>query len=304
MNVTHDPLLGFDPMAQDPSRNTGGSRGLPPSDSKGHLVVITGHEMKQFVKNPEDGNRIVFSLLVVGEGPFKGKTGTHSENIGHVIEQNREIAAAKVTAICRCVGLRTAIQNPQVDLYNKPFRMVFDYQDGHDAGPRTATNKGYTECKKIFDANGLEPDDPNAGLGGGGVATGVAVPGAGIAPTQMSPAQLAQMQANMAAANPVGGQLPQGTAATPGTGQALPDPAGISPQLQAQQQALAAQQQQIALQAQQAAQIATSAGQITQPDPTQAAQMAALQAQMAAQQNAGSVAADPAAGVAMPGFMS
>jgi len=63
----------------------------------------------------------------------------------------------------------------------------------------------------------------------------------------MSPAQLAAMQANMANANPVGGQLPQGTAATPGTGQALPDPAGINPQLQAQQQALVAQQQQIAL---------------------------------------------------------
>jgi len=151
MNATHDPLLGFDPMAQDPSRNTGGGRGLPPSDSKGHLVVITGHEMKQ-LSTKENGNRIEFSLLVVGEGPFKGKTGTHSENIGHVDEVPREIAASRVTAICRCVGLRAAIQNPQVDLYNKPFRMVFDYQDGHDAGPKTATNKGYTECKKIFDA--------------------------------------------------------------------------------------------------------------------------------------------------------
>jgi len=98
MSTVHDPLLGFDPMAQDPSRNTGGSKGLPPSDSKGHLVVITGHEMKQ-LSTKENGNRIEFSLLVVGEGPFKGKTGTHSENIGHVDEVPREIAASRVTAI-------------------------------------------------------------------------------------------------------------------------------------------------------------------------------------------------------------
>jgi len=158
----YDPLMGFNPMEREPSSNSGGGKRLPVSDSKGHLVVITGHETKA-LKTAANGSRMVFSLKIV-EGPMQGKEAEHSENLGHVDETPRRIAEERVTAILRVCGLRTQVQNPHVDFYNKPFRMVVDYQDGHAPGMPDA--KGYTEVTKILDFAGREPADPQAGIGG------------------------------------------------------------------------------------------------------------------------------------------
>jgi len=67
--------IAFNPTQVAPA--TGSVGQLPISDDKGHVVIITGDEIKNTASG--QGQMLVLQLAVV-EGPCTGQTGAHRLN--------------------------------------------------------------------------------------------------------------------------------------------------------------------------------------------------------------------------------
>ena len=178
----NDLLAGFNPMEVQPASGGGGS--LPVSDSNGHLVIIESAEWKPFA-DASAGQRLVFVLRIT-EGALAGGTGFYGLNLGHLRSAEAvNIARSDLSAICHCCGwLQPLVQPLAGDLYNRPFRVVVGLQKGEEAA-----QKGYTEVKKILDANGNR-----AGQQGAAAAPVIAAaPVAAMAPAPVpAPVQVAK----------------------------------------------------------------------------------------------------------------
>lgn len=192
--MQHDPILNFNTAEHDISRNSSGGGGLPVSDDKGHLVILEKPWEMKPISDPSKGSLICFYYKIVGEGPTKGKTGVHRENIGHTDAETKRIAEEKVNTMMHVIGCTGPSRTIQ-QVLNRPFRVVVDYQDNQAPGtPGEGNGRGFTNIVKYFDAQGRGPEDPNCGKGGQQqVAQGQAVV-AGGQPAGLTPAMQAQPQ--------------------------------------------------------------------------------------------------------------
>lgn len=155
----------FDPNQFAPTM--GGGQGLPISDKNGHLVVITGSEMKPVESG--NGTKLVLTLAIQ-DGPHAGSEGNWNLNIGNANVVAVKIAQQELACICHAVGYLQALQNTSV-LHGKPFRVVVAQQK---------KNPEYTEVVEVRRADGSKTTDPP----GGAVA--------GPAPVTGPPPQMAQ----------------------------------------------------------------------------------------------------------------
>lgn len=221
-----DMLGGFDSSQIAP--NTGGGGSLPVSPPEGHLVMITEHEAKAN-SDPQSGSHIALSLRVTA-GPNEGSTGVHRLNLAHkTSDQAVKIARGELSAICHCVGHIGPLPNGIADLYNRPFRVIVEYQKGKDA-----IEKGYTEIKRFLDQNGKKP-------GSGGVG-GTPAPAPAPATSPAAAAPVAAQPAPAPQAAPAG-QFPVDTGVAPQPAPAAAQPAPVAAQPQPAVQPVAAQPQ-------------------------------------------------------------
>jgi hypothetical protein len=138
-------LQPFNPANYDPSQSGGQ---LPVGK---HMVVINGDEITATKNN--DGGMLVLSLQVV-DGPLTGSTGPYRLNLYNQSQIACEIAHKQFAALCHVTGMGATIVNDASQLYNKPFFIEVGVQ---------AKNPEYTEVKKVYDINGIEPGKPGCG---------------------------------------------------------------------------------------------------------------------------------------------
>ena len=135
-------LSAFNPNNFDPTQ---GSSMLPVGKL---LVVATSSE----VKPTSDGNNgyLQFNLEVI-DGEHKGASGAYRLNLYHSSAQTVEIANRQFSALCHVTGQMGVVED-SAQLHNIPF--IIDVQKQTKG---EGAEKGYTEVKRVFDANGNEP---------------------------------------------------------------------------------------------------------------------------------------------------
>lgn len=135
-------LSAFNPNNFDPTQ---GSSMLPVGKL---LVVATSSE----VKPTSDGNNgyLQYNLEVI-DGDHKGASGAYRLNLYHSNQQTVEIANRQFSALCHVTGQMGVVED-SAQLHNIPF--IIDVQKQTKG---EGAEKGYTEVKRVFDANGNEP---------------------------------------------------------------------------------------------------------------------------------------------------
>lgn len=134
-------VKAFDATTVDPEQ---GMSNLPVGR---HKVVIESSDVKP-TKDGSNG-RVQFNLVII-EGESQGVTGAYNLNLYHSNPQTVQIAERQLSALCHVTGVMNLADTAQ--LHNIPFYIeVVKQTKGEGA------EKGYTEIKKVFDANGNEP---------------------------------------------------------------------------------------------------------------------------------------------------
>ena len=135
-------LSAFNPNNFDPTQ---GSSMLPVGKL---LVVATSSE----VKPTSDGNNgyLQYNLEVI-DGDHKGASGAYRLNLYHSNQQTVEIANRQFSALCHVTGQMGVVED-SAQLHNIPFIVDVQKQTKGEGA-----EKGYTEVKRVFDANGNEP---------------------------------------------------------------------------------------------------------------------------------------------------
>ena len=139
----------FDPNQYAPSTGVGGQ--LPQSGPEGHVVVITGAELKPTQSGA--GSYLQFNLKVV-EGQSQGAEGAVRLNMINQSEVATKIAFADLTAICWSTGMMQQFDWSQdcSCLFNLMFRVVV-----MPAKKKEDADKGYTEVVKFMSYDGQTP---------------------------------------------------------------------------------------------------------------------------------------------------
>lgn len=162
-------LNSFNPMDYDPSQ---GGASWPLGK---HPVVIESAEV--MATNDNNSGKLVLSLKIF-DGPNAGFTGKYNLNLYNQSAKAAEIAHRQLSAICHVTQtFQLGQDGTQLQfLFNKPFVVEVGYQKGEEPGPNNPDAKGYTEIKRVFDMNGIEPGKNGAaqqpqqapqGFGGG-----------------------------------------------------------------------------------------------------------------------------------------
>lgn len=135
-------LSAFNPNNFDPTQ---GSSMLPVGKL---LVVATSSE----VKPTSDGNNgyLQYNLEVI-DGEHKGASGAYRLNLYHSNQQTVEIANRQFSALCHVTGQLGVVED-SAQLHNVPFIVEVQKQTKGEGA-----EKGYTEVKRVYDANGNEP---------------------------------------------------------------------------------------------------------------------------------------------------
>jgi hypothetical protein len=154
------PVLihAFNPMQHDPSQ---GSGSLPIGK---HPVIIESAEVKATQDNTS--GYLQLNLKVI-DGQHAGATGPYRLNLYNQSQKAAEIAHKQLSAICHAVRVfQLGPDGTQVQyLFNQPFIIEVGYQRGEEPGPNNPDAKGYTEVKRVFDAQGNEPGKQGAAQG-------------------------------------------------------------------------------------------------------------------------------------------
>lgn len=137
----------FRAVDHDPAQSAGK---LPvTTDPKGHLVVISGDEIKE--NAAKTGSYLEMTLTII-EGVHKGITGTMNINLWNQSEKAVGIARADLSKISHACG-RPEFQDTNA-LWNIPFRVtVVADSFKNDKGETIETSK----IKTIMDADGKIP---------------------------------------------------------------------------------------------------------------------------------------------------
>lgn len=142
-------ILGkvFRAVDHDPAQSAGR---LPvTTDPKGHLVVISGDEIKE--NAAKTGSYLEMTLTII-EGVHKGTSGVMNLNLWNQSEKAVEIAQSDLSKISHACG-RPEFADTNV-LWNVPFRIsVVGDSFVNDKGETIETSK----IKKIMDADGKTP---------------------------------------------------------------------------------------------------------------------------------------------------
>jgi hypothetical protein len=182
-NIMAQLMQTFDARTVDPTQSVGG---LPIGR---HVVKAVKSELKA---TKDDSNGYVQYDLMIIDGDHKGEVGAYRLNMYHSNPKTVEIARRQFSALCHVTGVYQVSDSNQ--LLNIPFMVEVGLQK--DPNPQ-----GYTEVKKVFDANGNEPGQANRAP-----ASQSAAPAAGwSAPV----ANVPPPAADGAAATPTWGQQPQ-----------------------------------------------------------------------------------------------
>ena len=213
----------FDASQFDPAQSAGS---LPVGK---HRVIIESSEVKATKANT--GGYLELTLQII-DGPNAGQTGAFRLNIYSQSEAAKGIANRQLSAICHAINVIQIQDSAQ--LHNQPFMVEVALQKGEEAA-----QKGYTEVKKIFDANGQEPTRNGPRPVAAAPAAPAPTPAAPAAPAPTAwgqapaaPAPTAWGQAPAAPAAPAWGQAPAAPAAATGAApwaQAPAAPAGAAP---------------------------------------------------------------------------
>lgn len=131
----------FDATKVDPEQ---GMSNLPVGR---HKVIIESSEVKP-TKDGSNG-KVQFNVAII-EGDSQGVTGAYNLNIYHSNPQVVQIAEKQLSALCHVTGVMNLADTQQ--LHNIPFYIEVAKQTKGEGA-----EKGYTEIKKVFDANGNEP---------------------------------------------------------------------------------------------------------------------------------------------------
>lgn len=137
-------LQPYNPLNYDPSQM--GNK-LPVGK---HLVVIDGDEITATKNN--DGGMLVLNLNII-DGPLAGSGGSYRLNLYNQSQVACEIAHKQLAAICHVIGMQGVIITDAAQLHNKPFYVQVEPQK----------NTEYTEVKRVYDINGIEPGKPGCG---------------------------------------------------------------------------------------------------------------------------------------------
>lgn len=199
-------MTPFNPLAYDPTQSVGQ---LPVGK---HLVRIKSNEVKANAANT--GGYIQFNLETED-----GNSGAYRLNLYHENQQTVEIAHKQLSALCHVLGFFQPLMDLDV-LNGIPFYVEVEQQKN---------DPKYTQVKKVYDANGLEPGQAGAVAPPAGFSQPAAPPAQPAAPsfappqTQAAPElqqQAFPQQQPTQPATAQWGQQPQQAAA----------PAGFAPQ--------------------------------------------------------------------------
>lgn len=141
----------FDARNFDPTQGAGA---LPVGK---HPVIIYEGEIEE---NSNKNGGFLKLMLKITDGPNAGQTGAYRLNLYHNNPQTVEIAHRQLSALCYVTGVFQVTDARQ--LFNIPFIVEVGMQKGEEAAA-----KGYTEIKKVYDRNGVEPkgQQPAGGQG-------------------------------------------------------------------------------------------------------------------------------------------
>lgn len=134
-------VKAFDASKVDPEQ---GMSNLPIGR---HKVIIESSEVKP-TKDGSNG-KVQFNIAII-EGDSQGATGAYNLNLYHSNPQVVQIAEKQLSALCHVTGVMNLADTQQ--LHNIPFYIEVAKQTKGEGA-----EKGYTEIKKVFDANGNEP---------------------------------------------------------------------------------------------------------------------------------------------------
>ena len=134
-------MAPFDARNFDPSQSAGS---LPIGK---HPVII----YEASIETNKQGNGGFLQLMLkITDGPNAGQTGPYRLNLYNQSAQAVDIAHRQLSAICYVTGVFQVTDAKQ--LFNIPFIVEVGMQKGEEAAA-----KGYTEIKRVFDRNGVEP---------------------------------------------------------------------------------------------------------------------------------------------------
>lgn len=149
-------LQAFDATKVDPTQGAGQ---LPIGR---HPVIITESDVEG---TKGGGSGMLVLTLKIIDGPQTGTTGPYRLNLYNQNPQASQIAERQLSAICHAIGVLNVTESEA--MHAKPFMVDVGFQKGQEpnSGPDA---KGYTEVKKVYDINGVEPGKKGQTQGGQG----------------------------------------------------------------------------------------------------------------------------------------
>lgn len=133
--------------------------GIDPSQGAGQLPVgkhpVIAYESSIEENSKKDGGYLQFMLKII-DGPAAGTTGAYRLNLYNASPKAVEIANRQMAALSHVTGVFKVMNSEQ--LHNIPFIVEVGLQKDPEAQA-----KGYTEIKRVFDRNGVEPGKQGQG---------------------------------------------------------------------------------------------------------------------------------------------